>query len=90
LSSLPGAGVLTADLRRYLPDVRAAITRRGDRVTWRYGSKVAVAIDEGDVYRVQLDARFASLQDSRHDTLTAGNIAKSIAGHLDPQKSTPV
>jgi hypothetical protein len=28
--------VLTAELRRYLPDVRASTNRRGNRVTWRY------------------------------------------------------
>jgi hypothetical protein len=41
------------------------------------------------VYRVQLDARFANLQATHHDAFTAKNIAKSIAGALDPSKSTP-
>jgi hypothetical protein len=55
----------------------------------RYRDKTVVAIDKGDVYHVQLDARFASPQATRHDAFTAKNIAKSIAGALAPSKSTP-
>jgi hypothetical protein len=80
--------VLTAELRRYLPDVRASTNRRGDRVTWRYRDQLVTCTNDRGVFSIQIDPRFGSFHDAeRHDVFTATTRAKSVAGHFDAAHS---
>jgi hypothetical protein len=80
--------VLTVELRRYLPDVRASMNRRADRATWRYDGQEVTAHNDRGVFLVRIDPRFGALQDAeRHDNFTARNFGKTIAGHFDPRFS---
>ena len=80
--------VLTAELRRYLPDVRASANRRGDRVTWRYRELVVTCRNDRGVYSIQTDPRFGGFHDGeRRDDFTARTFARSIAGHFSPALS---
>jgi hypothetical protein len=79
--------VLTAELRRYLPDVIATTNGR-DRVTWRLGDKIVAASCDRGVYSIRTDPRWGGFHDSeRHDEFTAHNLAKSVAGHFDAKHS---
>lgn len=78
---------LTAELRRYLPDVKASTNGR-DRVTWRFGGQEVTCTNDRGCYRIQLDPRFGGLQDGeRHDGHTATAFAKTMAGHFEPRFS---
>ncbi len=76
--------LLTAELRRLLPEVSAS-TNGYDRVVWRYGNQYVTGTNDCGCYRIQLDQRFGGgLQDfERHDHHTAIVMARSIAGHFD-------
>ena len=79
--------VLTVRLREYIPGVSAA-AQGPARVVWRYGGSEVLAVDHGGTYWVRFGS--ASIYDrDRHDAFTAGNCAKTIAGHLDARCSTP-
>ena len=76
--------VLTAELRRYLPDVRASTNRRCDRVTWRHRELLVTCTNDRGVFSIRTDPRFGGFHDAeRHDVFTATTLAKSIAGHFD-------
>jgi hypothetical protein len=70
--------VLTAELRRYLPDVRASMNRRGDRATWRFGDQAVTGSNDRGVFEIRLDPRFGALHDGeRRDALEASCRARS-------------
>jgi hypothetical protein len=81
--------ILTDELRRYLPEIRATMNRGGDRVTLRFGEQVVTCTNAAGCFHVQLDPRFGGLQDNqRRDEFTARTFGKTIAGHLDARFST--
>jgi hypothetical protein len=80
--------LLTAELRRFLPDVAASSTRGGHRVTWRYRDLEVMATNDRGEFKIMLDPRFGGLSDAeRHDEFTAKNFARTLAGHFDPKFS---
>jgi hypothetical protein len=75
--------LLTDELRRRLPEVKATTNGR-DRVTWRYDGKEVTAHNDRGCYMIRLDPRFGGLQDAeRHDEHTATTCALTVAGFFD-------
>ena len=83
LEFAPWCRVLTAELRRYLPDVRASTNRRCNRVTWRHRDLFVTCTNDRGVFSIQTDPRFGGFHDAeRHD------FYRDHAGEVDLSAST--
>jgi hypothetical protein len=72
------ARVLTAELRRYIPDV-AAFANGHDRIRWRYRGLEAMAENDRGVYIIRTDSRWGGFQDGeRHDAYTRATLQKRL------------
>ncbi len=82
------AHIVVDDVRRRV--LSAVAARKGSSVIIRdHGREVTLKAD-GGTYWVTFSASVAALFVSdRRDAFTARNVAKTIAGHLDPEQSRP-
>lgn len=87
------AAALTAELRHFIPEVRAARSGRS-RVVWRYAGIEVVGLNDHGTYMLRLGGTAKSLamtslcDAQRHDAFTAMNFARTVAGHFDGRFST--
>lgn len=80
--------VVVDDVKRRVPSASAA--RKGKSVIIRDRGREVTLKPDGGTYWVTFSASVAALfVADRRDAFTARNVAKTIAGHLDPEQSRP-